>query len=316
MTNNNWPVHSFTQALQRLPFEAQRRYRNLAAMVTDSQALVRSAMERLASVDQELWMKEQRLARLDPRHESDTVATCIRERDHLRQERDELEAQRNVRNGMRANAEQVLSQLQVFIPRLIEIGAGGPLRVVTATAQPRQNETLKDAILRTRRAIADLKAELNRLRIAPPTPAEIRAAIVAEVDAAAARGAPRVSVEHGVVRVHFADVVEFANPGAPMSAPSGSGSAFQCWLHHDEVVAALTAGIDDKAKGGISKQQRQATSREVEQQIFQLETDEESLIVEAVKEGMEVHRRHDANPLVWLGLEVEQQQAAPLMAAE
>jgi hypothetical protein len=61
MTNTNsparWPVHSFAQALHRLPFEAQRRYRNLAAAVTDTQALVRSAMERLASVDQELWMK-------------------------------------------------------------------------------------------------------------------------------------------------------------------------------------------------------------------------------------------------------------------
>jgi hypothetical protein len=199
---------------------------------------------------------------------------------------------------------------------LIEIGAGGPLVVTTRCAQPRQNETLKDAILRTRRQIADLKAELNRLRIAPPTPAEVKAAIVAEVDAAAARGTPRITVEHGKVSVHFADQVEFTNPGTAMSAPSGSGSAFQCWLHHDEVIAALTEGIDDKGKGGINKQQREARSREVEQQIFDAETEEESLIIEAVKEGMEVHRRHDANPLCWLGLEVEQQHAAFQQAAE
>jgi hypothetical protein len=241
------------------------------------------------------------------------VATLTRERDQLRQERDELEAQRNVRNGMRGNSEQIVSQLQVFIPRLIEVGAGGPLRVVTASAQPRQHETLKDAILRTRREIANLKSERNALRVAPPTAAEIRAAIIAEVDAAAARGAPRVTVENGKVSVRFADQVEFANPGAPLSAPSGSASAQLCWLHRDQIIARLSAGLDDAAEG-VSQQQRDGRSREIEQQIFDLETEEECLIVEAVKEGLEVHRRHDANPLCWLGLEVEQQAA--LQAAE
>jgi hypothetical protein len=316
MTSNNpttWPVYSLAQAVARLPHAAQSKYRSLAALADDSAALLRVAMERSKRLEESLYHCEMRLGRLDPRTEGDDAITKLRaDRDALRTEVSTIEQRRSTLNARRSNAEQVLSQLQAAIPLLVERG-GGQLRAVTITAQPRKGESLKDAILRLRREIANANSELSALRTAPLPPADIKAEISRQIAAMADQGRPVLRLDGGSVEVAWPDVAQFANPGQPMAAPNGGASKLLCWLFQDQITAALTNGVDDVV-GGISTAEREARTAELNDEILRLEHEEESLIVQALDAGLDVHRRYQASPFALLGLEVETQAA--LQAAE
>ena len=315
-TSNNptqWPVYSLAQAVGRLPYPAQSKYRALAALADDSGALLRATMERSKRLEESLYHVEMRLGRLDPRTEGDDAIAKLRaDRDALRAEVNTEEQRRSTLNARRSNAEQVLSQLQAAIPLLVERG-GGQLRAVTITAQPRRDESLKDAILRLRREIANANSELNGLRTAPLPPADIKAEINRQVAAMADQGRPALRLDGGTVEVAWPDVSLFANPGAPMAAPNGSASRLLCWLFQDQITAALTNGVDDVI-GGVSKSDRERRSAELTDEVRRLEHEEESLVTQALDAGLDVHRRYQASPFALLGLEVETQAA--LQAAE
>jgi hypothetical protein len=57
----------------------------------------------------------------------------------------------------------------------------------------------------------------------------------------------------------------------------------------------LTAGIVDTS-GGIASRERPRLIRAAEARIFALEVGEERLVVAALEQGLEVHRRIDASP--------------------
>jgi hypothetical protein len=317
-TSNNpttWPVYSLAQAVGRLPYTAQAKYRALAALADDSAALTRAVMERSKRLEEQLYHCEMRLGRLDPRSgEADTINKLQLDRDALRIEVNTVEQRRSLLNARRSNCEQVLSQLQAAIPLLVERGGGGALRPVTITAQPREGEDLKAAILRVRSTISNANTEITRLRTAPCTADEIRAAAIAKVEQMAAQGAPHIGSDSGTVEIRFPDEPQFADPGTVMAAPSGSASKLLAWLFPDQMLARLTASLDDGVPGGVSKEEREARIAELAAEVRELEHAEESLVVQALDAGLDVHRRPTASPFALLGLEVETEAA--LIAAE
>jgi hypothetical protein len=315
-TSNNpgsWPVYSLSAAVARLPISAQARYRALIAKADDTSAVLRATIERNKRTEERLYHHEMRLGRLDPRVEADTIAKEQADRDALRAEFAVEEQRRSTLNARRANFEQTLAQLNGYIPLLVERGAGGTLRPVTVSAQPRKSETLGDAIRRIRSEIASVQGELTRLRTAPPTAEEYRAAAAAKVQQLVAQGAPTISHDGGKITITFPDEAQFANPGAALAAPSGSSSKLQAWLFPDQMLARLTEGVDEVV-GGVSKAERERRSAELAAEICSLEHQEESLVTQALDAGLDVGRRVGASPLAILGLEVETQAA--LQAAE
>jgi septal ring factor EnvC (AmiA/AmiB activator) len=98
MNENRYPVHSFGQALDRLPLKARRKYDDLKSSLADSEALQRSLQERIQA-------KETRLAELA--HQRDHTADATesarldRELASVRTDLDKLERERAKRNSAR-----------------------------------------------------------------------------------------------------------------------------------------------------------------------------------------------------------------------
>jgi hypothetical protein len=316
LSNPTWPPpYSLLQCLDRLPARARRKYDDLKALLADAEHLQRSLQERVRA-------KEERLADLTRRREyasvpggvAAEVAKLDRELSAVRADLDRLERERSRRNGVRANTEQVVSRLDNFILQLFSGASDAtPPRWPATVPGARAGESVGDAVLRLRREINIAQGELRQIKTAPPPAIEIRAALVAEVDRMAAEGKPRVSVDGGKIRIHWPDVQPYAAHGAALSAPSGSASKMLCALFGDQLKTLLAAGVDD-VKGAVPGAERPKRVREVEARILALEVAEERLVVAALEEGLEVHRRPDASP--WAILYADEEAAAVAEAAE
>jgi hypothetical protein len=113
--------------------------------------------------------------------------------------------------------------------------------------------------------------------------------------------------------VHWPDVQPYAAPGGALSAPSGSASRMLAALFGDQLKKLLVGSVDD-IKGAILSAERPKRVREVEAHILALEVAEERLVMAALEEGVEVHRRIDASP--WAILYADEEEAALAEAAE
>jgi hypothetical protein len=169
-------------------------------------------------------------------------------------------------------------------------------------AAPNEGESVADAILRTRRELAQAQGELAQIRTAPLTVAEIKQHLTALIDQMAAQGQPQFNFSNGEVRMHFADEQIYANSNAALVAPSGSASKLLAWMFRDRLVQAVVTAADDVV-GGISRADRTRRIHELETRILALEHAEESFVTEALQSGLEVHRRPYASPFALLGLE-------------
>jgi hypothetical protein len=148
-----------------------------------------------------------------------------------------------------------------------------------------------------------LQSELFDVKNAPPSKEEIKAAIEAEVDQLARQGAPQLSVDGGKVSIIWPDVSQFSqNPGGVPVPPNGGASKLLCWLFRETMVKYFEQSID-QIEGGISQDERRSRIAELEAKILDLEHQEESLVVEALNQGHEVHRRPNASPYALLGIE-------------
>jgi hypothetical protein len=307
--NTAWPAYSFWGLLDRLPLEARRKYRAIVAMKQDVEAVLRNNMERGKEMESMLAGVDTRLVRCDPKTDAHSIAKLKKERESLRMELDALEQIRAVKNTVRSNLDQTISQLRdIAIPRLVG-ERSPPLCAHSVSAHPQPNETLKDAINRVRRAIRVKQIEYANLKAAPLPPADIRAAIVKQVDQLADRGRPALNLDAGKVEISWPDMPLFANTGQAIGAPSGSATRLLCWLFHDDIVAALTNGID-QVQGGVSTDTRQCRIAELEREILEFEYEEESLVEQALADGMECHRRFECNPLAVLGIAFDEPTAA------
>jgi len=298
--------------LFQLPPAARRKYEALRAQVTDGTALTRAAMDREKLAEDHVADVTRRLRYVDPER-ARALGTELADA-HAAYEAANTERTR--RAGVRANAEQVLSQLNYQF--LAGDSIGGPYGVRAYSgppAAPRDGESLSDAVLRVRRDIVTAQSELARVRAAPPTADEARAAIVAEVERLAVRGTPQLSLANGKVTLWFPDQQQHAAPGSALAAPAGSASALLCWLFRDQIVELCTARLEEVA-GGITAADRAQRIAELEQQLSQFEHDEEQLIELALAAGVEVHRRPHASPYALLGIEPRMEQEVSAVAAE
>jgi hypothetical protein len=280
------------QALDRLPARARRKYDDLQAAVADSEALQRSLMERIRG-------KEDQLADLARRRDyahGEEAATLDAELSAVRTDLARLEGERQKRNSTRTNTEQVVSRLNNSIMQFFS-GAAEVERPPWPSEVPaaRDGESVADALMRLRHEIAVAQGELLRIKAAAPPASEVKAALEAEVDRLAGNGAPQIAIEAGRVVVHWPDVQPYAAPGSALSAPSGSASSLLCALFPAQLKKLLTAGIVDTS-GGIPSRERPRLIRAAEARIFALEVGEERLVVAALEQGLEVHRRIDASP--------------------
>jgi hypothetical protein len=71
----------------------------------------------------------------------------------------------------------------------------------------------------------------------------------------------------------------------------------------EQIIENATAN-PDRMEGGIGAANRKRRIAELEAELFELETDEKSLITQAFDAGMEAHRRVHASGFALLGLEV------------
>jgi hypothetical protein len=133
-------------------------------------------------------------------------------------------------------------------------------------------------------------------------PEHIKTEIKRQIAALAAQGRPTVELEKGQVTVTFPDQPAFGDPGAPLSAPSGSATKLLCWLFGDQIIDRLNAGVDS-VTGGLTRHEREVPLDELRAELLKLERQEEALVAQGLHQGLDVHRRPGASPLALLGLE-------------
>jgi hypothetical protein len=298
--NREWPAYNLRQLLARLPAEAQARYRAFGALIDDLTALNAAADERGKVMRDELARLTDSAAR--KRDDVDERASLEAQIEVLQSELETLARDRSTREALKANTLQCKSAVEQWLANL-EMGAvsvAGPLRPVRVEPRLSKGESVKDALLRVRRDIAGIKHELAQVAAAPLPPDEIKAEIVRQVEALAAQGRPRLNLENGKVALSFPDMPAFGT-GA-LTTPSGAVSQWLCWLFGDLVVERLCVGVDG-IENGLRQEERETRSVELETKLLKLEHEEEALVVLALSERLEVHRRLGASVMALLGLE-------------
>jgi len=314
-----WPAYSLPQAIERLPRPARRRYEQLCGQLADAEALARSAIERERVAENAIHAIEHRIAMARRGDafgnpvEAGKLQSLEAEHQELLGDYEKLSAERDRRNAMRGNVDQILSQLKTAV--MAAVGQDRPLHgtPIVVNAKPKEGESLGDAIMRLRGEIGRVRAELVRLKEAPLPPDEIKIALTAEIDRLASEGRPRINLNGGRVKVAWPDVMEFAAPNTAFSAPNGSASRLLAWLFRDRLVEAVTAGLDGLA--GVPSAERPGLERELRRSLLELELAEESLVVQAIAAGLEVHRRFDTSPHALLGLMPFDMRPQPVLQA-
>lgn len=157
---------------------------------------------------------------------------------------------------------------------------------------PAKPKNPADAVAKFRSQIADLKAERRALSNAPVSKAEAEASIDAYLTDAAKR-------YRGVID-------RLAQRGELHSlAANDEPEAFAAFMHGDQIKARLMTAVEPRLADGMDAGERERQITEIDTKILAAERDEEQTIQQAESEGLEITRRHDANPRVVLGLDTE-----------
>jgi len=222
----------------------------------------------------------------------------------MRAEADALLAKRNKLNERRACFEQVINTIDNYLrTRGTGLFRGPPCGDdEPPVAQPREGETLVEAIRRVREAIFAAQGELVQVKAAPPPPDEIRAMIRDALE----QRARAVPIGHrferdglGTERLQLVgpDLMSWLTAGN--ANPAGMVTAWLYALFPEQVLARFTANIDDTAPG-ILRDDKPRLIAALEVKIVTLELEEMSLIEQS--DGA-VLPRPTASPLALLGLQ-------------
>jgi hypothetical protein len=173
--------------------------------------------------------------------------------------------------------------------------------VEPAAVRLKNGETPNSAIAATREEIKTLRQRLTIVK-ASPLPASDQVELAKEFVARRALVAqPKVLVQQDALWVHWADDVIMSKTDV---------LNLLCFLLPEQVLAALQEMIGEQSPNAMPAAERDKQVARITQRLFELELQEESLILKAHGDGLEVLRRGDADPRAVLGIRIAQAQAS------
>jgi hypothetical protein len=172
-----------------------------------------------------------------------------------------------------------------------------------------KNETVIDAIERTRRRVRELRADLHRIASAPFPSSYAKQQMRAQVAALVQRGAPDCTnlLEHDgqidfpTMRLQ-SDVFNTGTAGAVAYATTPDVVGLLAWLSRDALVAALDREIDNSSDdpAALSPTDRELRTSEVMADLAAVELGEAALVWAAMAQQLPVEFRADINPVAVL----------------
>lgn len=203
--NQNWPVHTLAAVLKKLPPCAAAKMRAVNSTIIDSTALINSTDAQVQELEPVFIDLQRRLSRLDPRTDADDIHRTEGEIAVIEHDREKLASERAKRSGIRDNAQQVRAQLEAWLGAWETGGVhiGGALRPAVIKPARRKGENIRDALLRVRSKIAEVKSEIVRTKQAPLPPAEVKREIERQVQQLADKGRPILNLDGGKVDLRF-----------------------------------------------------------------------------------------------------------------
>jgi hypothetical protein len=197
----------------------------------------------------------------------------------LTAERDRHAARHRAISALMNRVNQWLFELRLPPGSVLEIAQPADIKL--------NGETCFDAIEATRNEIKSLQQKLAAVRSAPLPQADQVGAAEAFVQKLASTAKPSVAVmRDDQLRVTFRDSVVGGVEDV---------LALVCWLQPEAVLAALTRDIEAQPTpiNPLTHSERLQKVSEIEKTLCELEQREESLILKAHGEGLDVLRRTD-----------------------
>jgi hypothetical protein len=267
----------------QLPASARTKLANIAGAADDARDASASASRRIADIQKALAYSE----------------TPVKDAPNLEHEMTRLRAVRE----QQSQRQRAWSSLHANIAQWLA-GQRGQFEPVEYKTKPLPGETIHEAVARFRREIEQTKAVLANVERAPLPKADLKKLAERHVQAMAARGRPNVTVERGELSITFTD-------GKAFGVSPERAIAHLAWLHPDAMLARFTEAIDAMSESphAMPESERLQRLAEGRASLEQLERSEESLIVLAAAEGVEVMRRPTADPLAVLGIGPKRQRA-------
>jgi hypothetical protein len=264
-----------------------RRLTSLPAELRDLAAY--HANDRLDHIDAALHADSE-IGRLravtppDPRlkaHAEERIAALTAEAERHRADADAAERRAAPLRGRASAAGELVQRLIAFVAQ----APAGSLRPVKPPPIP-PGATLESV----RGQIADLARQAEAARLAPRPRAQVVAMLQAEVDALAAKGAPKIDARRPHAPARLADHLR-PDPGD-----------FLVWLHRDQIVERLAREVPD-LPDALDDAQRAARLADLAARRLKAERLEETLCRAAEAEGRQIDRRPGADPRAVLGLD-------------
>jgi hypothetical protein len=305
-----------------LPVRARAKLARLQGQRDDARALLATLSERRKAIDNQLAIAVQNLSAGPPGGNPRDAASRGRLEAEVAAAQDqvnEIERMQRARQHALAAAEHVLPAIEEWV----RVNSFGPVDlsggsnfadvVIDPATIMQDGETFEAAVRRTRNEIYRVTGELHAIRTAPLPAKEVKAALIATIDQLAAAGRPTLNLDGGRVAINWPDGHAMGTGVQPLS-----GTKLVAWLLHDELVAAVTAGVD-KLTGGIPMAGRAEREAGIATRVRELEFWEETLIEAAAAAGVTLARRDhiavEAILLIRPRFEVEAEAAAPLAIA-
>jgi hypothetical protein len=169
---------------------------------------------------------------------------------------------------------------------------------VPASDQPRDGETVLDAITRVRTEIDHTLSVLAVVERAPLPKADLKRLAEQHVEELAKRGQPTVTATAEGLSIKFNGADSWA------TGSRESAVALLAWLHAGQMISRIWGQIDKLPENpnAMSTDRKQERIADIRGSLDGLERHEEALIERAIREGLDVQRRVDADPMAVLGV--------------
>ena len=220
------------------------------------------------------------------------------QQDQVRAAQARLDRARAARDAAGAELEKFafLHEVVAWLKR--HAGSGGRLAFQPLpTVKLERGETPGQAVERVRAQLEAIDAEWRAVEDAPLPAGELKARVVAEIDALAEKGRPTVRPRDrfggGVSGV--AEALRLRTAGGLLV--SDMSGPFGIWLHREAIIGRLHGEVDklDLSNALTDEARDSALSRLLDQRL-ELSFVEESHICQAEAEGTQIARRRAADP--------------------